>query len=104
MTNPRIDLPSQRAKLMMEIEQPLRRKFHRENKLPVWLIGLLFFLGMLTILTWEIGELIDMQASQALMVKQAEVAEVEPLCARYRADMELLEGTAAEETINQICD
>jgi len=41
MTNKNIDLPSKRARIVMEVEKPLRRKFRTRNKLA--LVEILYF-------------------------------------------------------------
>ena len=106
MTNRNIDLPSQRAKLLMEIEHPLRRKFRSESH---WKRNRIFWafitISIVTILTltyaW-ISHLVDYQAQQTAMVQKAYAAEAQPLCSQYLHDKKLA-GTAAEETLKQIC-
>lgn len=101
MPNKNIDLPSQRAKLLMEIEKPLRRKFRSERTVPTWLL-LLAAVWILTLTYLVLANIVDNQARQALELKKAEAAEVSPLCARYKADSALT-GTASEITLKQIC-
>lgn len=61
------------------------------------------FLVLMTALYFFVGRVVDYQATQHQMVKQAMAAENDPLCRQYLRDTKLA-GTAAEETINQICN
>lgn len=98
MTNKNIDLPSKRAKLLMEIEKPLRRKFRRERKYG-WL-AVLLFIACLTVLYIFVARIVDDQAHAAEVSRESTYST---LCAQYKADSSLV-GTAAEATLKGVCN
>lgn len=87
--------------LAPKVIQTMNRRSRTNAFIRSWGV-VIFFLLMLTLLNREVGHLVDNQATQAQLIKQAEAAEVSPLCKQYLHDTKLV-GTAAEQTLKQIC-
>lgn len=98
MVNRNIDLPSKRSSFVNEIEQPLRRKFRSERNIPIWIL-VLAWLVVATVAYAFLSRIVDDQAHAAEVSRESTYSS---LCTRYIEDSSLT-GTAAEETINQIC-
>ncbi len=82
-----------------EVERPLRRKFRTRKEIPTWFLLLLGII-IATLAYFIVGRVVDDQAHAAEVSRESTYST---LCEQYKSDSELV-GTAAEDTLNKICN